>query len=46
MLKQKCSNNRKFSIYHTNICPLQANSDKLKLSNNLRHYFDVTALSF
>ena len=45
-LKQKCSNNRNFSIIHTNICSLQANSEKLELfSNNLNHNFDVIALS-
>ena len=30
-LKQKCSNNRNFSIFHTNICSLQPNSEILKL---------------
>ena len=45
-LKQKCSNNRNFSIIHTNICSLQANSEKLELfCNNLNHNFDVIALS-
>ena len=43
-LKQKCSN-RNFSIFHTNICSLQANSDKPELlTNNLNHDFDVIAL--
>ena len=43
-LKQICSN-RNFSIFHTNICSLQANSDKLELlTNNLNHDFDVIAL--
>ena len=27
-LKQKCSNNKNLSIFHTNICSLQANLDK------------------
>ena len=35
-LKQKFSNNRNISIFHTNICSLPANSDKLELlTNNL-----------
>ena len=43
-LKQKCSN-RNFSIFHTNICSLQANSDKLELlTNDLNYDFDVVAL--
>ena len=45
-LKQKWSNNRNFSIFHTNIYLLQANSDKLELlTNNLNHDFNVIALS-
>ena len=44
-LKEKCSNNCS-SIFHTNICSLQANSEKLEhLANNLNHNFDVTILS-
>ena len=45
-LKKKCSNNRNSSNFHSNICSLQANSDKLELlTDNLNHDFDVTALS-
>ena len=44
-LKQKCTNNKNLSIFHTNIYPLQANSDKLEfLTNNLNHDFDVIAV--
>ena len=40
-VKQKTN----FIIFHTNICSLQANSDKLELlTNNLNHDFDVIAL--
>ena len=39
------SSNRNFSIFHTNICSLQTNSDKLELlTNNLNHDFDVVTL--
>ena len=45
-LKQKCTNNKNFTIFPTNICSLAANSDKLELlASNLNHDFDVIALS-
>ena len=44
-LKQKCTNNKNFGIFHTNICSLQAHSDKLELlTNNLNYDFDVIAV--
>ena len=40
-VKQKTN----FIIFHTNICSLQANSDKLELlTNDLNYDFDVVAL--
>ena len=45
-LKQKYSNNKNFSIFHTNVCSLQAAQEKLEpLINNLNHDSDVIALA-
>ena len=45
-LKNNLENNLNFSILHTNICFINANSENLEiLINNLEHNFDVLAVS-
>ena len=44
-LVNNLSENKAFSVFHTNICSLQANFDNLQnLINNLDHQFSVVAL--
>ena len=42
----KSNKSENFSIFHSNICSLQGNFDKLEiLLDNLEHQFDITALT-